>query len=184
LPAAAPARPPSASQALALATGTTITDEHVFQRARVLLICFEDGRDELRRRVYAAMKHYGFGNGDVAGYLFLAVPGPDTGKFLVLDQKGRPIPGGLDIAVADAVRRRQIDLVIVDPFVKTHRVPENDNGAMDAVVEMLARLAVELDIAVDIPHHATKGLTDPGNADRGRGASSVKDGGRLVFTLA
>jgi hypothetical protein len=39
------------------------------------------------------------------------------------------------------------------------------------------------DVAVDVPQHVSKGLSDPGNADRGRGASALKDGGRLVYTL-
>src|SRR5206468_1238576 len=47
----------------------------------------------------------------------------------------------------------------------------------------LARLAITHSIAVDAPHHISKGISDPGNADRGRGASSFKDGGRLIYTL-
>src|SRR5437763_8953753 len=31
--------------------------------------------------------------------------------------------------------------------------------------------------------HVNKGLPDPGNANRGRGASAFKDAGRLVYTL-
>jgi AAA domain len=77
-----------------------------------------------------------------------------------------------------------IDLVILDPFVKTHGIEENQNSAMDDVIQILADLASEEDIAVDIPHHTSKGrAAAPGDADRGRGASSVKDGARLVYTL-
>src|SRR5580704_6432285 len=43
------------AQCLALATGRPLTGEHVFQRCRVLLVSLEDDRDELRRRVKAAM---------------------------------------------------------------------------------------------------------------------------------
>ena len=46
------------AQALALASGRAITDERVFQRCRVLMVSLEDDRDELRRRVRAAMKHH------------------------------------------------------------------------------------------------------------------------------
>jgi hypothetical protein len=34
-----------------------------------------------------------------------------------------------------------------------------------------------------VPHHTSKGPADPGNADRGRGASAMRDAGRLVDTL-
>jgi hypothetical protein len=49
---------------------------------------------------------------------------------------------------------------------------------------VLTDLAAKHNIAVDAPHHTSKGQADPGNADRGRGASAMKDGARLVYTLA
>jgi hypothetical protein len=44
-------------------------------------------------------------------------------------------------------------------------------------------MSVTYKISVDAPHHTSKGPPDPGNADKGRGASAFKDGGRLVYTL-
>jgi hypothetical protein len=41
---------------------------------------------------------------------------------------------------------------------------------MDFVCDLLARLAVEFNIAVDSPHHVHKGQITPGDADSGRGA--------------
>ena len=68
--------------------------------------------------------------------------------------------------------------------MKTHGVEENDNNRMDQVIQILAELATEENIAVDFPHHTSKGrAAAPGDADRGRGASAVKDGARLVYTL-
>ncbi len=57
------------------------------------------------------------------------------------------------------------------------------HGAIDDVVQLLTDLAAKYDIAVDIPHHNRKGGTDPGDAERGRGASATKDAARLVYTL-
>jgi hypothetical protein len=74
--------------------------------------------------------------------------------------------------------------VALDPFIKCHGVPENDNNMIDAVVQVLTELAVEHNIAVDTPHHISKGVADPGNADRGRGASASKDAWRLVYTMS
>ena len=80
--------------------------------------------------------------------------------------------------------KRNIDIIILDPFVKTHSVEENDNSRMDEVIQILTGLATEADIALDIPHHTSKGrAAAPGDADRGRGATAVKDGARLVYTL-
>jgi len=54
---------------------------------------------------------------------------------------------------------------------------------MDFVCDLLVRLAIEYDIAVDAPHHTKKGQIAAGDADAGRGASSQRDAGRLVYTL-
>ena len=43
------------AQALSLATGCSLTGEHVFQRCRVLIVSLEDGRDELRRRIQGGL---------------------------------------------------------------------------------------------------------------------------------
>jgi hypothetical protein len=48
---------------------------------------------------------------------------------------------------------------------------------------VLTELATKYNIAVDTPHHISKGTAEPGNANRGRGASAMVDAGRLVYTL-
>lgn len=42
---------------------------------------------------------------------------------------------------------------------------------------------METGCAIDAPHHVSKGPSDPGNADKGRGASAMKDAARLVYSL-
>jgi AAA domain-containing protein len=81
------------------------------------------------------------------------------------------------------IKKREIDIVSLDPLVKTHSVDENANNAVDFVVSILARIAVRYNCAVDVPHHVSKGPSAAGNADRARGGSAVVDGGRLVYTL-
>jgi hypothetical protein len=171
------------AQCLALATGRPITGEHVFQRCRVLIVSLEDDRNELIRRLFAARKHHKIDHTEIKGWLFRVAPGSKVGKLVELDDRGRAIRGALKQILEDAIERRRIDLVCLDPFIKTHAVDENVNKLMDAVVEVLTDLGAKYDIAVDIPHHTRKGPADPGNADSGRGASAQKDAGRLVYTL-
>jgi hypothetical protein len=170
------------AQLLALATGRPLTGEHVFQRSRCLLISLEDGRDELRRRVRAAMRHYGIKPEEVKGWLFLAVPRDGAGK-LAVTENGTHRPGALTEWLETEIARLDIDLVSLDPLVKAHGVEENANNAVDFVAGILSRLAITHDIAIDAPHHVSKGASDPGNASRGRGASAFKDAARLVYTL-
>jgi hypothetical protein len=172
------------AQLLSLATGRELTGEHVFARCRVLIVSLEDDTDELRRRLAAAMLHHRIERSEVKGWLFMVSPGGGCGKIMITDEHGRPVTGDLVGKLTKVIIDRRIDLVSLDPFVKTHAINENDNNLIDAVVQVLAGLAAKHDIAVDTPHHVSKGPADPGNADRGRGASAAKDAWRLVFTLS
>jgi hypothetical protein len=50
-------------------------------------------------------------------------------------------------------------------------------------MQILTDCASAFNCAIDVPHHISKGVGDPGNASRGRGASAMKDAARLVYTL-
>jgi hypothetical protein len=170
------------AQMLSLATGRSLTGEHVFQRCRVLIVSLEDGRDELRRRLRAARLHHKVELRDIKGWLFMDALGKADGKLMTLDPHGRPVSGALAARLARTIVARKIDIVMLDPFIKSHGVAENDNSGIDEVAQILTDLSIKFDIAVDVPHHMAKGPADPGNANRGRGASSLKDALRLVRT--
>jgi AAA domain len=169
-------------QALALATGRDLTGEHVFERVRVLVVSLEDGAKELRRRVLAARLHYNIPLADLDGWLFLAAPGGEAGKLMITGKHGHAIVGALAAHLESEIVAHSIGLLMIDPFVKTHGIPENDNTGMDSVAQLLTDLAIRFNIAIDVPHHISKGMAEPGNADRGRGASSVAAAGRLIYT--
>jgi AAA domain/Bifunctional DNA primase/polymerase, N-terminal len=170
------------AQALALATKRELTGEHVFVRCRVLIVSLEDDTDELRRRIFAARLHHNVSAAELKGWLFLSAPGGKAGK-LLSSEKGDLVRGQLADNLKAEIEAHQIDVVMIDPFVKTHSVEENLNSAIDKVTQILVDLTHEYNIAVDAPHHTSKGAADPGNADKGRGASAMKDAMRLVYTL-
>ncbi len=171
------------AQLLSLAIGRALTGDHVFQRCRVLIVSLEDNRDELKRRVLAACLHHGIQPSELKGWLFLASPGASGGKLMTVDRNGRLLRGEMAAKLEATIQARKIDIVSLDPFVKAHSVPENDNSLIDDVVQVLTDLSAKYNIAVDVPHHMAKGEADPGNANKGRGASAMKDAGRLVYTL-
>ena len=68
--------------------------------------------------------------------------------------------------------------------MKTHGVNENDNGAIDFVCSLLSQIAIDLNCAIDFPHHTNKGIASAGDASKleahrlkGRGAVSLYLGG-------
>jgi hypothetical protein len=170
------------AQAIALATGRhDITDEHVFVHpCRVLFVTLEDNRDELNRRVAAAMIHHQITPDEMHDRLILAAP---KGMKLLQMNDGAIADGELKAWLDAAVAAYRPDLIIFDPFVKTHALNENDNNLMDIVCDYLATLAIEHDIAIDIPHHTRKGAQTAGDVDQGRGASGIKDATRISDTL-
>jgi hypothetical protein len=171
------------AQAIALATGRPITGERVFRRCRVLYVSLEDDKDEMRRRIKACCLHHGISAIELIDHLFVAALA--NGPKLAATAKGGGIESGeLAEMLSEIVEHRQIDLVILDPFIKSHGCDENDNNAIDLVTGMLAELAIRFNVAIDAPHHVSKGMIDPGNANRGRGASAFKDAARLVYTLS
>jgi RecA-family ATPase len=171
-------------QFISLAIGRSLCGQHVFRRCRVLLISLEDDRDELQRRIKAVLDYYdrvlcergepGISRSNLKGWLFCA--SPKLAKLAEMKDRARSI-GPLEKYIREAVKRRQPDLVSLDPFVKTHSLEENDSGDMDFVCDLLARMAVEFEIAVDSPHHVHKGQVAPGDADSGRGSSGIRDAG-------
>jgi hypothetical protein len=56
----------------------------------------------------------------------------------------------------DAVRRCAPRLLVLDPFVRLHRIDENDAGEVSALLGYLRTLQRQLDLAVLVVHHARK----------------------------
>lgn len=167
-------------QLVSMASGQSLTGDHVFRRSRVLIVCLEDDRDEARRRLKAAMLHHGIEREELRGWLFFATP--RGVKLADLIDKA-PSVGPLEAMVRQTIERRRIDVVSFDPFIKAHSLPENDNTSIDFVATLLARMASEMKVATDVTHHTRKGAAMAGDAEAGRGAGSLKDAGRLVYTL-
>jgi AAA domain len=167
-------------QYMALAIGRDIVGQHVFKRTRVLVISMEDDRDELRRRIRAACLHHDIEPGELRGWFYCWTP---KGIKLATMKDGAMQKGHLETLIRAKIKSRGFGLVALDPFIKVHALGENDNGAMDYVCELLTKIAIDLNVAVDIPQHTKKGQQTAGDADAGRGASSTRDAGRLFYTL-
>jgi hypothetical protein len=172
-------------QGTASATGRNLSGEHIFVRCRVLFVSLEDDILELNRRLIAIQLYHGIADAELDGWLFTSAPRGKSGK--LMEANGRSSiarVGKLAGRIEKAIVKYKIDLLIIDPLVKAHALPENDNALMDQLATLLTDIAIELDVAIDIPHHVSKGHADPGNADKGRGASSTVNAARIVHTLS
>jgi hypothetical protein len=101
----------------------------------------EDNRDELMRRIHAAAKHHGIEQKDIGDRLY--VTGSDSPKIVVATsgKNGVTINKRAIKRVFKIMREKKIDVFVIDPFVSTHRVPENDNNQIEAVVSIFRTIA-------------------------------------------
>jgi RecA-family ATPase len=171
-------------QLLAVATGRVdLTGDHVFGRFRVLFISLEDDLAEIRRRIWAATQHHGIPHDELLDCFWVTNPSELKLARISSTNPRRIEPGELAAELRRVILDRRIDIVAIDPFLKTHEADENDNGMIDQVCVLLVRIAIECGCAVDIVHHTAKGFTRPGDADRMRGASALRDAVRLFYTV-
>jgi hypothetical protein len=64
-------------------------------------------------------------------------------------------------------------VLIIDPFVSSHRVTENDNMAMEMVAKKWTSIADETNTAVELIHHTKKMGGAEATVEDGRGAVAV-----------
>lgn len=170
-------------EAAAVASGKALTGEEVHRRGAVWVFNTEDPLDEIERRFAAIGQHHKVSLRNV-----FVTSGHSNPLVLVApDASGRVVVN--DAAVAQliaSIKEHKIVLIVADPFIRTHRVNENDNAAIDRVVQVWTHIAASTGAAVSLVHHTRKknGAQGAGDADSARGASSLISAARIAHTLA
>jgi len=133
----------------------------------------EDPRDELERRIAAACIHYNIKPDEIGDRLFIDT-GRERGIVIAHDDRNRTIIATPVVnQVMDTMRSNGIDVLIIDPFVSSHAVAENDNGAIDRVAKLWSQIADDTDAAIEVIHHVKKTEGREITVDDGRGASAL-----------
>jgi len=169
-------------EALALASGRDLLGKQVHAGPhRVWLYNLEDPDEETERRLHAAAKH------------FEILPIELDGRLFVNSGREQPIviaeetPAGARIvrpvadAVIDQLRAARIDVLMLDPFVSSHAVCENDNRAIDLVAKEWSRIAEICDCSINLVHHIRKANGTEATAESSRGAVSLIGAARSVI---
>lgn len=171
-----------AATALSLATGRELLGKTVWGGPqRVWLWNLEDDRDELDRQIAACCLHHGIMR-ELSNRLFVN----DAGSSLCTATRSRD---GLTIhepvyeTVMAEIRAQRIDVLIIDPFVSSHRAEENDNGQIDGIAKRWARIAREADCCIVLVHHSRKLSGQQVETESARGASALGNAARSVLVL-
>lgn len=177
-------------ESLAMASGLPLLGIRPEKRLRVAYWSGEDPDEENDRRFMAAAMHYGLtpydlGISDNPAELRLYVGSGRERPIIIAEQT----PSGTSImapnveAVEQAIRDHRLDCIIIDPFVSSHRVSENDNNAIDVVVKEWARIADRFNVAVELVHHTRKANGAETTVEDGRGASALLYASRSARAL-
>lgn len=176
-------------EALSLSSGRALFPDmalHEPDPVRVWYWNGEDPNEETRRRVAAACLHYRLRAEDFASRFFA-----DSGREQTITL-GAIIKGEIDLdeSLFDSIEQTMIDnaidVLVLDPFVSAHRMGENDNNAIDAVIKRLGRLAERTNAAIEVVHHVRKpssGSTAQTDVNDARGASALLGGVRSARVL-
>lgn len=165
-------------QALELASGRSLLGHEISGPLKVWLFNLEDERLELDRRITAAMRHHGISDQQIGERLFV-----DTGREqdLVIAEQLRDcvqLNNSLIDRLKSQIQERAIDVLIIDPFVSSHRVNEMDNGKIDLVAKEWVRLSEHCNCAIELVHHTRKLNGTEATSDSSRGASSLINAAR------
>jgi len=145
--------------ALAVASGTPCLGSfEVHDAGTVLLYMAEDAAPVVKARLAGICRHRGLDLGALPVHLI-------TAPALRLDRAHDQ--ARLRAAVALYAPR----LLVLDPFVRLHRIDENDAGQVSALLGYLREVQREHDIAVLVVHHARK------NGAGGQAGQSLRGSG-------
>ena len=144
-------------EALDMATGRgLLTGKPAPVKHRVIYWNGEDPLVETERRVAAACLHFGITAEELGDRLVIA-SGRDLPIVIARDTRdGCDIAKPLVEELIAEITGRGVDALILDPFVKSHAVSENDNNKIDAVASQWASIADRANCSIELIHHLRK----------------------------
>lgn len=161
------------AEAVAMASGRDLIGHKPDCRLKVWVWSGEDPLVETERRIAAICLHFDLSRADVEEWLFY---GSGRDADLVIAEQTRDGTTVNRPNVEGVIRLVQdlgVDVVIIDPFVSSHRVTENDNNAIDAVVKQWNGIANRTNAAVELVHHTRKTGGQEITVEDGRGAVAL-----------
>jgi len=145
--------------AVSVASGTPCLDTFpVTEPGGALVYMAEDAQPVVKARLAGLCRHRGL---DLAALPIGVITAPSVRLDLPADQR----------RLAETVRREAPRVLLLDPFVRLHRINENQAGEVAAILGYLRELQRAHDLAVVVVHHARKngGSTTGGQSLRGSG---------------
>lgn len=163
-------------EALAMTSGMPLLGAEVPKPLRVVLVNLEDTRNTMDKRIMAAMQHYGLTQADIGDRLIVKAKGEIKIKVARQLRSGDVERDEAIIgALVKLMVKHQADVLSIDSFIRTHKVNENDNSAIEEVVECFEQIATQAQCAGHLWHHTRKQGGEKATIESARGASALID---------
>ncbi|WP_213737068.1 AAA family ATPase [Bradyrhizobium sp. dw_411] len=164
-------------EATAMCSARSLLGYPVRQPLRVWYWGGEDPVEETERRLGAIRLHYDIRDEEIDGRLFCDSGRDMSIRIAAMVRQQAVVDDKLVDEIIAALKSVDADVMIVDPFVASHGLPENDNTATDWMMKRgWVRIAAEANVAVDLVHHVRK--------NGGQGDTTVEDARGASATLA
>lgn len=170
--------------ALAMASGKPLLGVKTLRTYRVRIWNGEDTITTMKRRIAAAMRCHGLTREDIGDRLIINSGRDQPIVVAVQARDGAKIQAPVVEELLSYLQKQQVDVLVIDPFIKAHKVSENDNAAIDAVAQEWVRVADQAHVGVVLVHHSRKLNGAEASVDDSRGASSLPSAARATLVLA
>lgn len=172
------------AEVLAMVSGKDLLGVSPPRKLKVWLWNLEDPQVETTRKIQATAMHYKLNGNDITKRLFVN-SGRDTPLVIAKTlREGVVICHPVVDDLVQEIKEKEIDVLIVDPFVSCHEVAENDNSAIDMVAKEWSRVAEIANCAVHLVHHTRKAPTGSEvTTESGRGAKALSDACRVARAI-
>lgn len=169
-------------EALAMASNKAIYRKEIGEGPlRVWLYNLEDPAEETERRIHATAKRFHIAPEDIGDRLYTD-SGRDQPLVIATEgDNGAHIVKPVSNSIMAELKLRQIDVLVIDPFVSSHGLSENDNRAIDMVSKEWGRIADECNCSINLVHHIRKANGTEATTDSARGAKALTDAARSVI---
>ncbi len=176
--------------AASLATGVSLEPFTPARKRKVLYLCGEDSEEILHERLNAIYK-YMPGLEENREHLSRnlcveSLVGRDR-VLMQLDENRNPTTTDTFAWLSDTIAAIPgLEVLVIDPMGKFHRLNENDNGHANAWISALEQLQVDHKLSVIFTHHESKAQVKNGSLEEssGRGAGALRDGVRGALSMA
>lgn len=168
-----------------MSTAINLLGQLVKQRLKVWYHNAEDSQQEVERRILAICQYYSIEQSELDGW-FLATSCELFDLHVARGYNEVKADDALIAAMCNKIAELEIDVVILDPLVNLHDVPEGGNSQMNHVISVFRSIAQSQNCAVEIEQHTRKqpvGMEVDYTGADARGASSVRDAYRAQRVL-